>query len=288
MTDKKLLKQAIVIQRTEMTEYLVYLRLAKICKNEANAKVLKDIAEAEKGHAAFWQQQTGIEVQPDRWHIAWTVFWARLLGLTFTLKRMEKNEGTASHLYSMLVEQVPGAEKLMKDEAEHEHALLQMLDEQILQYAGSIVLGLNDALVELTGSLAGFTFALGDPKTVSVAGLVTGISAAFSMAASEYLSARAENNPQAKLSAVYTGIAYFITVIILIMPYLLLSNIFLALVITLALAVCIIFVFNYYLSVAKELNFKHRFLEMAGISLGVAALSFVVGWVLKNVMGIEG
>jgi VIT1/CCC1 family predicted Fe2+/Mn2+ transporter len=285
--DKKSLKQALQVQTAELSEYYVYMRLAKLCKKAANAEVLRQIAETEKAHADFWQGKTGLEVKPKRFQIGFRVLMARIFGLTFILKLMEKGEGTASRLYESLIKDVPEAEKIMQDEAEHEQALLDMLDEDLLQYAGSIVLGLNDALVELTGSLAGFTFALGDPKTVSVAGLVTGISAAFSMAASEYLSSRAENNPKAKKSALYTGIAYIVTVIILILPYLLLQNLALALGLTLFLAICIIFTFNYYLSVAKNLNFKRRFLEMAAISLGVATLSFLVGLLLKNVMGID-
>jgi len=45
--------------------------------------------------------------------------------------------------------------------------------------------------------------------------------------------------------------------------------------------------FNFYISVAKGLNFKKRFLEMAGLSMSVAGLSFVIGRVLKAVFGVE-
>jgi VIT1/CCC1 family predicted Fe2+/Mn2+ transporter len=52
-------------------------------------------------------------------------------------------------------------------------------------------------------------------------------------------------------------------------------------------AILVIAVFNYYLSVAKNLSFRRRFLEMAAISLGVALLSFVIGDVIRRVMGIS-
>jgi VIT1/CCC1 family predicted Fe2+/Mn2+ transporter len=121
-----------------------------------------------------------------------------------------------------------------------------------------------------------------------MAGLVTGISAAFSMAASEYLSCKADNDPRAVKSAFYTGTAYIITVMLLILPFLLIPNKYAALGITLAAAVFIIFLFNYYLATAKDLDFKRRFGEMTLISLAVAALSFGVGWALKNVLGVDG
>jgi len=152
---------------------------------------------------------------------------------------------------------------------------------------GSIVLGLNDALVELTGALAGFTLALRDTKLISLAGLVTGISAAFSMAASDYLSSRAEGDPRAKKSALYTGMAYLLTVAALIAPYLLIEAAAAALAVTLATAVLIIAGFNYYLATAKDLDFKRRFLEMAAISLGVAAFSFLLGYLLKELLGVD-
>ncbi|MGE5457600.1 MAG: VIT1/CCC1 transporter family protein, partial [Methanococcaceae archaeon] len=96
-----------------------------------------------------------------------------------------------------------------------------------------------------------------------------------------------EGDPRARKSAVYTGISYIITVTLLILPFLLLSSKFIALGITLLTAVVIIFCFNYYISVTNELNFKHRFLEMTVISLGVAALSFLIGFILKGALGIK-
>ncbi len=282
-----MMKAALAAQRNEITEYHVYTQLADVCKDPKNAEILRSIGEAERRHAAFWQTKTGREVKPDGLKVFRTVFLARILGLTFVLKRMEKNEGTASKAYAGLNEAFPETKKLSEDEASHERDLLAMLDEELLQYVGSIVLGLNDALVELTGALAGFTLALGDTKIISLAGLVTGISAAFSMAASDYLSSKAEGDPRAAKSAVYTGVAYLITVILMILPFLLISSKFVSLAITLAIVVTIIFLFNYYLSVAKDLNFKRRFLEMTFISMGVAAFSFFIGWVLKAVLGVD-
>ena len=283
----KLFKVALAAQRNEITEYHIYTRLAAGCKSAANAAVLRDIGEAERRHACYWKTKTGVEAKVDGFRVFRQVLLARLLGLTFVLKRMEKNEGTASKRYALLNEAFPETKKIGEEEADHEKSLLAMLDEELLQYVGSIVLGLNDALVELTGALAGFTLALADSKIISLAGLVTGISAAFSMAASDYLSSKAEGDPRAVKSAIYTGVAYLITVMLMILPFLLLSSKFVSLAITLCIVICIIFLFNYYLSVAKELNFKRRFWEMTFISLGVAAFSFFIGYILKGMLGID-
>ncbi len=285
--EQKIKKMILLAQRAEETEHLVYLRLAELSKDKNNAEILRKIGLQEKGHAIFWQNKSGEEVKPDMWRVFRIVWLARLLGLSFVLKLMEKREGTGSRAYDQLESYFPEAKEFSRVELEHEKALLAMLDEEALRYVGSIVLGLNDALVELTGALAGFTLALSDNKIISLVGLVTGISAALSMAASDYLSSKAEGDPKAKKSAAYTGIAYFFTVILLILPFLLITSKFIALGITLATAILIIFVFNYYISIAKDLDFKARFLEMTTISMGVALFSFFVGYALKYVLGVD-
>jgi VIT1/CCC1 family predicted Fe2+/Mn2+ transporter len=286
MLEGRLKKAALLAQRAEITECLVYERLATKVGGE-NGKTLARIAECERRHYEFWKQRTGADVAPSRPRAAWIGFLARTLGLTFALKLMEHGEGRAEKAYAALAASVPGAEGLGAEEDEHERQILAMLDEERLNYMGSIVLGLNDALVELTGALAGFTLALRDTKLISLAGLVTGISAAFSMAASDYLSSRAEGDPRAKKSALYTGMAYLLTVAALIAPYLLIEAAAAALAVTLATAVLIIAGFNYYLATAKDLDFKRRFLEMAAISLGVAAFSFLLGYLLKELLGVD-
>ncbi len=177
---------------------------------------------------------------------------------------------------------------MAREESDHENALIQLLDEEMLSYMGSIVLGLNDALVELTGVLAGLTLALQNTKLIALTGLITGIAAALSMGASEYLSTKSEETVKNPIRAsLYTCGAYLVTVLILILPYLVLSNYYLCLGCTLVAAVLIIALFNYYISVTKDVPFKGRFLEMAGLSLGVAGFSFLLGFVLRSFLGID-
>ena len=65
---------------------------------------------------------------------------------------MEKGEHLAQRNYEEIAEFLPEARQIVHEEKRHEAELLRMLDEERLRYAGSIVLGLNDALVELTGA----------------------------------------------------------------------------------------------------------------------------------------
>jgi VIT1/CCC1 family predicted Fe2+/Mn2+ transporter len=76
-------------------------------------------------------------------------------------------------------------------------------------------------------------------------------------------------------------------VICLVLPFLLLSSPFIAMSLTLLAAVILIYFFNYYYSVVKEVSFRHRFAEMLVISLGVAFLSFVIGLIIRQFLGIN-
>ena len=214
---------------------------------------------------------------------------ARILGFTFAVKLMEKGEENAQEEYDLLAKEVEESIMIRQQEEEHEEALLEMLDEEILQYVGSMVLGLNDALVELTGSLAGFTLAMQNTRLIALSGLILGISATFSMASSEFLSAKSEGRSDALKSCTYTGIAYLVTVVLLILPYLILGNsqYMIALGLMLVIVILIIAGFTYYTSVAQDLPFKSRFLEMATISISVAVLSFVVGKIAKIFLGVD-
>ena len=280
--------QILQFQLNEITEYHTYTNLARTVESEENRAVLRQIADDERRHYDEWKARTETAVRPNRLRIGWFTLLGRVLGVTFALKLMEQGEEGAQVSYAELVEAVPEAEAILWDEDRHEAALLDMLDEERLRYTGSIVLGLNDALVELTGALAGLTLALQDTKLIAMTASITGVAASMSMAASEYLSTKSEQTLKAPgRAALYTGIAYVFTVSVLVLPYLLLRNYYLCLGVSLVIAVAIIAAFNYYVAVAKGEPFRRRFAEMAGLSLSIAALSFGVGYVLRVLFGVE-
>lgn len=277
------------MQQNELTESVVYKKIAKFAKGEENKKTLERLSNEERAHYEIWHKYTGIDMKPQRAKVLKYTLIARILGFTFAVKLMERGEEGAQNQYETLAEEVPESVAIRHQEEEHEAALLDMLDEESLQYVGSMVLGLSDALVELAGSLAGFTFALQNTRLVALSGLIVGISATFSMASSEFLSAKSEGRNDALKSCSYTGIAYLLTVVLLVLPYLLFqpTQSIAALVCMLVIIVAIIAGFTYYTSVAKDQPFFSRFLEMSLISLGVAVISFFVGILAKQFLGVD-
>ncbi len=269
------------MQKAEMSEYIVYTKLAKMDKK--NSEVLSKIAKDELMHYKKLKNLTQIDVAPSWWRVIFYLFLAKLLGITFALKLMERNEEKAQKSYKVL-EQT----ELLSDEEEHEKMLLKLIDEERIEYIGSMVLGLNDALVELTGALAGLTLAIQNSKIVALSGIITGLAAALSMSASDYLSRKSEGGNKKPLrSALYTGIAYLLTVLFLVFPYMVLNQPLVSLVWTIANAVLVILIFTFFVSVVKEENFKKNFLEMLSISMGVAAVSFFIGMLARKFFNIE-
>lgn len=289
--ERKISEKALAIvqkmQQNELTESAIYEKIARFAKGEENKKTLRRLAREERAHYQIWKEYTGEEMQVQKGKVFFYTFISWLFGFTFGVKLMEKGEQGAQKEYELLLQEVPESAVIRQQEEEHEQALLNMLDEEQLRYVGSMVLGLNDALVELTGSLAGFTLALQNTKLVALSGLIVGISATFSMASSEFLAAKSEGKSDALKSCMYTGIAYLVTVVLLIAPYLLFESYILALLCMLVIIVGIIAAFTYYTAIAQDLPFKSRFWEMALISIGVAVLSFVVGLLAKQFLGVE-
>jgi len=284
MEEKILLK----MQKNEITEHNIYKILSKWLKDEKNSEILLKISQDELSHYNILKSITKKDLKPNKFKIYLYLFLTKIFGFTFVLKLMEKGEDKAIENYIKVINNYPKINKILEDEKEHEQKLLNTLDEERLNYIGSMVLGLSDALVELTGTLAGLTFAFQNTKLISISGLITGIAAALSMAGSEYLSTKAESSERNPLkSAIITGITYIITVLVLIFPYLITQNYILALFLALLFAVILVVIFNFYISVAKDFEFNKRFLEMTIIIFSVSFISFLIGIFFKKVLGIN-
>jgi VIT1/CCC1 family predicted Fe2+/Mn2+ transporter len=279
-------------QQDELVGMEVYGRLAKLVEDPHNAKILKQIAEDEKRHANIFKKYTGKALKVSKLRVLFYVLVSRIFGLTFGIKLQERNKVAAQKKYTQILNAIPEMKEVIEAEEKHEAELINLINKEKLSYMSSVILGLNDALVELTGALAGFTLSIQNSKIIALMGLITGISASLSLSASEYLSIKSEADPEeaqqkAAKSALYTGIAYILTVIALVIPYFLIVNYVASLIVTIVIAITIIFIFNFYISVANDYNFKRRFIEMAVISISVATLSFIIGYLVKTFLGFK-
>lgn len=276
------------LQRDECTLCEVYRRLAASERNAGRREVLERLTADEARHCDVLRSRTGCEVAPDRRRVFSYLWKSRILGPTFVVRQLERCERGAERLY--LSCSAEGEFRLIaSEERQHGEALTALAARTPLSYISSVVLGLNDALVEFTGALAGFTLALDDGRIVALTGSITGIAAALSMAASEYLSTKSSRNPEKRplRAAICTGIAYLITVALLVLPYILFARAVVALGVMLLAALGIIALFNWYYAVVRRERFRRRFVEMAVLSFTIAGISFLIGYLLKAVTGIN-
>ncbi len=260
--DERIKNILIESQKNEITEHYIYKNLARKAEGK-NREILEQIANEELAHYNIWKKYTGVDVNPDKFKILLYTFIARIFSLTFAIKMMEKGENLAEHKYKQLIEEIPEAEAIMEDEEKHENLLIEMINEEKISYISSMVLGINDAIVELTGAIAGLTFAMQNTKLVGMSGLIMGIAAALSMAASEYLSQKSEvdedDEKDPLKASFYTGLAYSFTVVVLVFPYFVFSSYLYALALMFFDAVLVILFFTFFLSVVKDADFKSSF-----------------------------
>ncbi len=283
------LDKALKQQQNEIDDHTIYRRMARLVSEDENRKILHEIAQEELSHYRFWEEITGRHLSPRRWVIHLYLLLARLLGVSFALKLLEKREEGAENFYLHLSKTHPQAKAIYEQERSHEKRLLGMLKDEKLLYAGAIVLGMNDALVELTGTLTGIAFAFDTPRVVGVTGVIMGIAASLSMAGSAYLEAR--ENPAEGIRpityALYTGISYILTTILLVAPFFLLTTSLTAVASMFTMAMWCIVTYNFYIAVARDESFGKRVGEMVLITFGVAGISFLIGYLARSWLGVD-
>jgi VIT1/CCC1 family predicted Fe2+/Mn2+ transporter len=148
----------------------------------------------------------------------------------------------------------------------------------------SIILGMHDAIVSLTGLIAGLYFASVETNIIIITCIISSISASLSMGAANYLATRATSRRGALGAATTTFFAYMITCILLISPFFVTTNRTTDLLSVFVMAVSIILGFN--LAFYRNKHFWNHFLEMLGICTLVSAAAFLIGESANRLFGI--
>lgn len=162
-----------------------------------------------------------------------------------------------------------------------------MKKQKTFKYAGALVLGMHDALVEISGIIAGLTFAIEERQVIILTAAIAAVAASLSMAAANFQAERANENPDALRCAVYTGLMYVGTCAILILPFVIIPNRFSALVVMAIFAILIIFGFNCIIGMCMRRPFFNRFVEMLATCTGVAVASFLIGQLARKFLGVQ-
>ncbi|MGD0318743.1 MAG: hypothetical protein ABSB56_03490 [Nitrososphaerales archaeon] len=277
----------------EFTDAKLYERLSKTVSSASPfAGVLMQLSATEHRHCEFWKKYAP-EEEPkmDRLKLYWILLLRRVLGLTFASRFLDRHESSVVKEYRALAGLIPEADKaafeeMVADEQEHEKEFAQKIESSAIRYISFVVLGLADALVEITGIHAGSLGIYNLTEYAGLAGVTAGAAASLAMASAAFAQAKQGFQGSAKLSAVYTGISYFITAIILAAPYFLTPSMIYALGTSLFLAVVILALISYYSTVISGKPFLRDFLEMLLIMFGVTVALYLFGHFIRVSTGI--
>lgn len=268
----------------EWSDYTLYDRLSKTVKPDSPfADVLKTLSATELGHYEFWRKYVP-EEKPRlaRLKLYWVLFLRRFFGLTFATRYLDRHEANVVVEYKGLAPLIPEPDRaafdsMVADEKEHEKAFAMKVESSAVQYISFVVLGLADALVEISGIHAGWLGLFEKTEIAGLAGVIAGGAASLAMASAAFAQAKQGFHGSARRSAIYTGVFYFITAVILATPYFLTASMLLALFSSLTLAVAILAVTTWYSIVIQQRPFLKDFLEILAILFGATIVVFALG-----------
>ncbi len=278
----------------EYRDYLIYKLLASHEKDEARKAILEKLANDEYKHYEFWSKLAGgCSVSLGRIEARLMLLLRRLFGLVFILKFLERGEESTIKAYKKVLDEIPEEyrgelEEIIRDEEEHEHRLMESIEERIVKYMAFIALGLADAIVEVTGVHAGFLGYSATTLVAGVAGLVVGFSASISMASAAYIQAKEVEGRDPLTSALITGAAYISAVVLLALPYFLTGSMKLAFTASITLGLIVVAMFTFYSSIVggPERAFLREYIETAGLMMATALGSYLFGTALRDVFGV--
>lgn len=271
----------------EFSDYILYGRLSKTVDSEGEfARTLVTLSETERKHFEFWKKYAPTaEPKLDRAKLYWILFLRKLFGLTFAARYLDRHESGVVGKYRSLAGLIPEEDRkafddMVADEVEHERAFEMSIESSAVQYISFVVLGLADALVEITGIHAGSLGIYDKTEIAGLAGVIAGAAASLAMASAAFAQAKQGFKGSARLSALYTGVSYFITAIILATPYFLTSDMVLALSASLTLAVIIVTLTTYYSTVVANKPFFKDYVEILLILFAVTVALYAFGSII--------
>ena len=273
----------------EWSDYTLYQRLSKTVDGDSPfAGILKDLSATEHGHYEFWRKYVpGEEPRLSRLTLYWLLFLRRFFGLTFAIRYLDRHEAKVVVEYGALAPLIPDEDKaafdaMVADEKEHEKAFAMKAESSAVAYISFVVLGLADALVEISGIHAGWLGLFEKTEIAGLAGIIAGGAASLAMASAAFAQAKQGGfKGSARVSAAYTGVSYFITAVMLATPYFLTSSMLLALGGSLTLAVVILAVTTWYSVVIQEKLFMRDFIEILLILFATTIVVFTLGYVVS-------
>ena len=310
------------LAQNEFFDRRLYLELARREPDPEIRAMLEQIAEFEQRHQRFWMRLAGIEEVRLTWYMRlkqrFFLLLRKLLGRPITLLTLESAEHYGITKYVHLWRKYrntpvgQGIQAILIDELRHEEAAITGATERRIRSEDirNVILGLNDGLVEVLGSVGGFYGAFQDPLMVAIAATIVGIAGSISMAAGAYASVKSEaeihdidrakaevlaelsgDDPQVPSvspnpirAAMVVGVSYILGALIPVLPlWLGMDTPWLSFVCGLTAAGLIAAV----LAALSGIGVFRKLVENALIVTLTVLITYTIGWLAKQWLGIE-
>lgn len=281
-------EQAKRFAHASLKHYHIYDTLSQYERDERLRDLMSELARITKDEFAFWGRKgmvRGDQARHAMFPLGYVIL-RRLLGATMTAHLIINRErARLAHFEAYCADCLDIDErKAVEAMIARSLALVPADKDPQFRFFSYVVLGFNDALIELTGALVGFSLALREPKVVIIAGLVSGITAAASISASAYLEAEHESGRDPHKAAFYSGMSYLGVAALLVAPFILTGSLVWGITIMLMIALVLVFILALYSSVILGKSYSHQLRQILALSLGVAFVSFSVGYLLNQLI----
>lgn len=301
----------------ELFDLSLYKRFREISGPELHP-TLDELIKVENGHLGFWQELFKVEISElnfaRRLKLEMIVLVCRLFGAPAIDLILEAIEVYGIRKYLTLWKQNKdnpmgkAVQGILKDEFEHEDVIVGRLKDRIINpdRIRNIFLGLNDGMVEILGAVAGFFASFGQNALVLLAGLTTAVAGSLSMAAGAYVAVSSENEVRqtqeekarfleggtgeeprtepAIRSAAIVGVSYFIGASFPLLPVIFGAHTALWSILT---AGTIIILVSMVLAFLSGMDVKRRALTNLVIITVAAGVTYLIGMLVRNLLGIE-
>ncbi len=190
----------------ELNDFVIYREIANLIKDENLKEIILKIAQTEKKHMEFWKntlESRGFKVpheKIDKKKLILLKLLSKFFNPIILISILETGENSAVKSYyqfyknkDLTEEEKEGVKKIIIDELEHETFFYEGIEKPRLSNIRDLVLGMNDGLVEILGTVSGLTGVYANnPKIIGISGLVVGIAGALSMGIGAYISVKSQ------------------------------------------------------------------------------------------------
>lgn len=294
------------LYKGEMLHKDVYERLAEREKDKTLRSLLKRLSNIEGRHVRIWgglidTKAAASEPFRVRFMTAFMSSVRSFLGLALTVKIIEYGESELkAKLNNALAMQVNRKQRnaVLKLERSMD-SVEDPLQQQIVEYSPvlrnirDVIFGMNDGLVEVLAAVAGFGAALQQPTLVLLAGFIVAVSGTLSMAGGAYLSTEYERSikideskgrSSARLSAAYVGLFYIVGAAFPLLPFALGFGGYYGIIGSIIVTAIVLTIVSSLISVVSDTSIAKRVVRTLAISLGIAAVTIIIGVIARQVL----